>query len=115
MTGSGMPKVGAPLLRLIDDRKLPSTNGAPLRTSWVKAPTIIASAIGLYLGVIFQPGTSLDSEVRDQIGAEYQATAEASREAIVAVHSRSSSAKRVDEANESPAKTTTTADTATAP
>jgi len=39
-----MPKVGAPLFRLIDERKLPRTNGAPGRTSWLKAPHIIASA-----------------------------------------------------------------------
>ena len=44
ITGSGMPKVGAPDLRLIDERKLPRTNGAPGRTSCVKAQHIIASA-----------------------------------------------------------------------
>ena len=30
-TGSGMPKVGAPLFRLMEDRKLPSMKGAPGR------------------------------------------------------------------------------------
>ena len=40
--------------------------------------TLIASTIGLYLGVLFKPGASLDPEVRDRIAAEYQATAEAS-------------------------------------
>ncbi|MFG1690984.1 dicarboxylate/amino acid:cation symporter [Gemmatimonadota bacterium] len=40
--------------------------------------TLIASTIGLYLGVLIKPGATLDPEVRDQIAAEYQEGAEAS-------------------------------------
>ena len=38
------PKVGAPDFSDIEDRKLPKTNGAPLRTSCAYAQTIMASA-----------------------------------------------------------------------
>ena len=47
--------------------------------------TLIASTIGLYLGVLAKPGASLDPEVRDQIAAEYQATAEASAAVVETV------------------------------
>ena len=44
VTGSGMPKVGAPDFSDIEERKLPNTNGEPGRTSWPNAPHISASA-----------------------------------------------------------------------
>ena len=44
MAGSGVPKVGAPERRLIDDRKLPKTTGAPLRSSCVSAQPASVSA-----------------------------------------------------------------------
>lgn len=40
--------------------------------------TVVASAIGLSLGVLVKPGASLDPEVRTRIAAEYLAGAEAS-------------------------------------
>ncbi len=40
--------------------------------------TVIASSIGLYLGVLFKPGASLDPEVRDRIAAEYREGADQS-------------------------------------
>lgn len=40
--------------------------------------TLIASTIGLYLGLLGNPGAALDPEVRDRIAAEYQSTAETS-------------------------------------
>ena len=40
--------------------------------------TVIASSIGLALGVLVKPGASLDPEVRDRIAAEYQHNADAS-------------------------------------
>jgi len=50
--------------------------------------TLVASAIGLYLGVLANPGASLDPEVRDRIAAEYQATAEASAAVVETVSLR---------------------------
>ena len=44
ITGSGIPKVGAPDFKLMEERKLPRMNGAPGRTSCVNAQHIIASA-----------------------------------------------------------------------
>ena len=40
--------------------------------------TVIASSIGLCLGVLVKPGTSLDHDVRDRIAAEYREGADAS-------------------------------------
>ena len=40
--------------------------------------TLIAAAIGLYMGVLVKPGASMAPDVRDRIAAEYQAGAEAS-------------------------------------
>jgi Na+/H+-dicarboxylate symporter len=47
--------------------------------------TIIASSIGLCLGVLVKPGTSLNPDVRDRIAAEYQAGADESAVAAEAV------------------------------
>jgi Na+/H+-dicarboxylate symporter len=66
-----------------DVRRLGRIGGRSL--AYFLATTLIASAIGLYLGVLFKPGTSLDPEVRDQIAAEYQATAEASAAVVETV------------------------------
>ena len=52
------------------------------------ATTLIASTIGLYLGVLVNPGASLDPAVRDRIAAEYQATAEASAAVVETVSIR---------------------------
>ena len=43
--GSGVPKVGEPERSEVELRKLPSTAGAPGRSSWVNATPTIASAI----------------------------------------------------------------------
>jgi Na+/H+-dicarboxylate symporter len=50
--------------------------------------TLVASTIGLYLGVLVKPGASLDPAVRDRIVAEYQATAEASAAVVETVSLR---------------------------
>jgi Na+/H+-dicarboxylate symporter len=50
--------------------------------------TLIASAIGLCLGVVFQPGASMDSGVRDRIAEEYREGAQASAAAAEAVSLR---------------------------
>jgi Na+/H+-dicarboxylate symporter len=47
--------------------------------------TIIASSIGLCLGVLVKPGTLLNPDVRDRIAAEYQAGADESAVAAEAV------------------------------
>ncbi len=50
--------------------------------------TLIAAAIGLYMGVLVQPGASMAPEVRDRIAAEYQVGAEASAAAAETVSIR---------------------------
>ena len=59
-----------------DVRRLGRIGGRSLALFLVT--TLIASTIGLYLGLIVKPGSSLEPGVRDRIAAEYQATAEAS-------------------------------------
>lgn len=59
-----------------DVRKLGRIGGRSL--GYFLVTTLVASTIGLYIGVLVRPGASLDPGVRDQIAAEYQATAEAS-------------------------------------
>ena len=59
-----------------DIRRLGRIGGRSL--AYFLLTTTIAATIGLYLGVLVQPGASMDPEVRDRIAAEYQAGAEAS-------------------------------------
>jgi Na+/H+-dicarboxylate symporter len=66
-----------------DVRRLGRIGGRSLALFLVT--TLIASTIGLYLGVIVKPGTSLDPAVRDRIAAEYQATADASAAVVETV------------------------------
>ena len=69
-----------------DIRRLGRIGGRSV--AYFLATTLIASAIGLYLGVLVKPGSSLDPEVRDQIAEEYQATAEASAAVVETVSLR---------------------------
>jgi len=69
-----------------DVRRLGRIGGRSL--AYFVVTTLIASTIGLYLGVLVKPGASLDPEVRDQIAAEYQATAEASAAVVETVSLR---------------------------
>ena len=66
-----------------DIRRLGRIGGRSL--AYFLISTLIASTIGLYLGVLVKPGASLDPAVRDQIAAEYQATAEASAAVVETV------------------------------
>ena len=59
-----------------DIRRLGRIGGRSL--AFFLLSTLIASTIGLALGVLVKPGASLDPEVRDRIAAEYQEGAEAS-------------------------------------
>ncbi len=59
-----------------DIRRLGRIGGRSL--AFFLLSTLIASTIGLYLGVLVKPGASLDPEVRDLIAAQYQEGAEAS-------------------------------------
>jgi Na+/H+-dicarboxylate symporter len=69
-----------------DVRRLGRIGGRSL--VYIIVTTLIAAAIGLSIGVLVRPGTSLDPEVRDQIAAEYQATAEASAAVVETVSLR---------------------------
>ena len=66
-----------------DIRRLGRIGGRSL--AYFVVTTLVASTIGLYIGVLVKPGASLDPEVRDQIAAEYQATAEASAAVVETV------------------------------
>jgi hypothetical protein len=44
MAGSGVPKVGEPERRLIEERKLPKITGAPFRSNCVSAQPAMVSA-----------------------------------------------------------------------
>jgi len=59
-----------------DIRRLGRIGGRSL--AYFLLTTLVASTIGLYLGLLAKPGASLDPAVRDRITAEYQATGEAS-------------------------------------
>lgn len=69
-----------------DVRRLGRIGGRSL--AYILVTTMIAAAIGLYMGILVRPGASLDPEVRDRIGAEYQATAEASAAVVETVSLR---------------------------
>jgi Na+/H+-dicarboxylate symporter len=69
-----------------DVRRLGRIGGRAL--AYFLATTLIASAVGLGIGVLVRPGASLNSEVRDRITAEYQATAEASAAVVETVSLR---------------------------
>jgi Na+/H+-dicarboxylate symporter len=69
-----------------DIRRLGRIGGRSL--AYFVVTTLVASAIGLYLAVLVNPGASLDPDVRDQIAAEYQATAEASAAMVETVSLR---------------------------
>jgi Na+/H+-dicarboxylate symporter len=69
-----------------DVRRLGRIGGRSL--AYFLVTTLIASAIGLYIGVLVKPGASLDPVVRDQIASEYQATAEASAAVVETVSFR---------------------------
>lgn len=69
-----------------DVRRLGRIGGRSLL--YFLATTLVASALGLYLGVLVQPGASLDAEVRDRIASEYRATAEASAAVVETVSIR---------------------------
>jgi DAACS family dicarboxylate/amino acid:cation (Na+ or H+) symporter len=69
-----------------DVRRLGRIGGRSL--AYFLFTTLVASAIGLYLGVLVKPGASLDPVVRDRIAAEYQATAEASAAVVGTVSLR---------------------------
>ena len=66
-----------------DVRRLGRIGGRSL--AYFLITTLVASTIGLYLGVLVRPGDSLDPDVRDRIAADYQATAEASAAVVEAV------------------------------
>ena len=69
-----------------DVRRLGRIGGRSL--AYFVVTTLIASAIGLYIAVLVKPGASLDPAVRDQIAAEYQATADASAAVVETVSLR---------------------------
>jgi DAACS family dicarboxylate/amino acid:cation (Na+ or H+) symporter len=69
-----------------DIRRLGRIGGRSL--AYFLVTTLIASTIGLYIAVLVKPGASLDPQVRDQIAAEYQATAEASAAVVETVSLR---------------------------
>ncbi|MEQ8330990.1 MAG: dicarboxylate/amino acid:cation symporter [Longimicrobiales bacterium] len=57
-----------------DVRRLGRIGGRAL--AYFLVTTLVASSLGLGLGVIFRPGASLDAGLRDRIASEYAATTE---------------------------------------